>query len=101
MKLTLVSAAALVLVDGTAVCAQPAEFDHRDGRHGQQAGEAHRWARGQTLPSTYRDQSLRVDYRSNHLRRPHAGRRWVRVDNDNFAEMSLSTGRIYQIVPRR
>ena len=106
MKLILVSTAALVLVGGTAVCAQPQESNRRDQQseqrdvqHGQQSRESHHWTRGQTLPSSYRTPSAYVDYRSNHLSRPHAGRRWVKVDNDNFAEMSLSTGHIYQIIP--
>jgi Ni/Co efflux regulator RcnB len=111
MKLILVSAAALTLVGGTAVSAQQVAPDHRgqqqsDHRGQQQSDQRvtpgweapHHWARGQTLPDHYRTSDNYVDYRSNHLRRPHAGRRWVKVDNDNFAEVSLTTGIIYQII---
>ncbi len=109
MKLVLVTAAALTLVGGTAVNAQPVSPDHRgqqqsDQRGAPQARDAapsHHWARGQTLPSGYRTSGHYVDYKSNHLRRPHAGRRWVKVDNDNFAEVSLATGVIYQIIGSR
>ncbi len=50
------------------------------------------------MPTNYRASNNYVDYKSNHLRAPHAGRRWVKVDNDNYAEMSLTTGLIYQII---
>jgi Ni/Co efflux regulator RcnB len=107
MKLVLVSAAVLVLVGGTAVCAQPAP-DHRNQQQSDQRGAqhapeatAHHWARGQNLPASYRAPSAYVDYKSNHLSRPHTGRRWVKVDNDNFAEMSVKTGHIYQISGHR
>jgi Ni/Co efflux regulator RcnB len=107
MKLILVSAAVLTLVGGTALSAQQVAPDHRgqqqseqrDGRQGQDANR--HWARGQTLPDSYRSSGNYVDYRSNHLRRPHAGRRWVKVDNGRFAEVSPTTGLIYQIIAGR
>lgn len=109
MKLVLVSVAALALVGGTAAHAQPAGSDHRDRQpsvqrdapRSQEATTPRHWTRGQTLPAGYRTPSAYVDYRSNHLRRPHAGRRWVKVDNDHFAETSVATGLIYQIIGRR
>jgi len=100
MKLILVSAAALTLVGGTAVNAQPATPDQRGAPQAHGAETSRHWARGDTLPATYRTSSNYVD-KAYHLRAPHPGRRWVSVDNDNFAEMSLSTGRIYQITGRR
>ncbi len=97
MKIFLISAAALSLVGGAAI-AQP---HHDQGRHGQVQNQGHngghQWSRGQRLPSNYRTADHYVDYRSNHLRRPAKGRRWVRTDNGSFAEIALATGLIYSI----
>ena len=109
MKLVLVSAAALTLVGGTAVTAQPSasrsqpQSDQRIAwlRPARDAATSRHWARGDSLPAADRTSSDAVDYRSNHLRRPRAGRRWVKVDNDNFAETSVKTGRIYKIIGPR
>jgi Ni/Co efflux regulator RcnB len=101
MKLVLVSAAALTLVGGTAVTAQPSAPRGAWHTPVRDAATSRHWSRGDTLPAADRTANDTVDYRSNHLRRPRAGRRWVKVDNDNFAETSVKTGRIYQIIGPR
>jgi Ni/Co efflux regulator RcnB len=94
MKIFLISAAALSLVGGAAI-AQPNH--HRDQGHDNHSQGGHQWSRGQRLPSNYRTADHYVDYRSNHLRRPAHGHRWVRTDNGSYAEIALATGLIYSI----
>lgn len=54
-----------------------------------------RWQRGHRVENWKRYQS--VDYRRHHLKRPPAGYRWVRADND-FLLIAAGTGLIASII---
>jgi Ni/Co efflux regulator RcnB len=125
MRRILSAALALSLLGGAGAMAQPG--DHHDNRGGQEQGrdqgrqdqgrdnhgadvsreahqrndqrrEAHQWARGERLPTTYyQNRSYYVDYRSHHLRRPPYGYRWVQVDN-NYALVAITSGLIASII---
>lgn len=58
----------------------------------------HRWERGNRFERwrNYRE----VDYRRYHLRRPPAGHRWVRVDND-YLLIAIGSGLIASIIAAR
>ena len=125
MKRLLTAALALSLLTGTAAMAQPDHrddhagydqrghdqrgpdqrgpdqrgYDHRGNDHRYDARQQHHWARGERLPATYyRDHSHYVDYRTNHLRRPPSGYRWVRTDDNNYAMIAITTGLIASII---
>ncbi|HSV03890.1 MAG TPA: RcnB family protein [Phenylobacterium sp.] len=117
MKRLLTGVLALALLTGTAAMAQPDRGDHPDQRYGQGAydqdrgaangyghrderyGSGHHWARGQRLPQAYyQDRTRYVDYRSHHLRRPSAGYRWVRTDDNNYALVAVTSGLIASII---
>lgn len=120
MKRVLSAALALSLLGGTAAMAQP-HGDHRDdnnGRYDQRHDQhynqgadrhddrhdnsrAHRWTRGERLPSNYySSRSHYVDYRRHHLRQPPRGYQWVQVDN-NYVMVALASGLISQIISGR
>ena len=113
MKRLLTGAVALALVAGTSAMAQPSHDDRGDRRSDQsysqsrgdgQGAEGYQrrgnhWARGQRLPQEYyRDRSHDVDYRSHHLRRPPAGYRWVRTDDNNYALIAVTSGLIASLI---
>lgn len=121
MKRVLSAALALSLLGGTAAMAQPHGHDdhgrsdrRQDDRHDQHYNQgagrhddrhdnsrAHRWSRGERLPSNYyRSRSHYVDYRHHHLRQPPRGYQWVQVDN-NYVMVSLASGLISQIINGR
>lgn len=131
MKRVLSAALALSLLGGTAAMAQPhghddhgrsdqrqddrGRYDQRqDDRHDQHYNRgadrhddrhdnsrAHRWSRGERLPSNYyASRSRYVDYRRHHLRQPPRGYQWVQVDN-NYVMVSLASGLISQIINGR
>lgn len=114
MKRLLTATLALSLLAGTAASAQPYgdrhdnngryEQDRHDNRgdRGNHYGQNHRWARGERLPSTYySDRGHYVDYRRYHLRQPPRGYQWVRVDNNNYALVALTSGLIASIIASR
>jgi Ni/Co efflux regulator RcnB len=71
----------------------------RDGPRNHRHDHGQRWARGQRLPREYyQDRSRYVDYRSRHLRRPPAGYRWVRTDDNNYAMVAITSGLIASII---
>lgn len=57
-----------------------------------------RWVRGHRVPAWQRYRA--VDYNRYHLRRPPAGHRWVRVDND-YLLIATATGLIASIIAAR
>lgn len=78
-------------------------YDRRDWRDDRRRDrwerqQHRRWARGQRLPPGYWDYG--VDYRHHHLRRPPAGYRWVRVDND-YVLAAIATGLILEVISGR
>ncbi len=63
--------------------------------HSRQA--AHRWNRGQYVPTSYRGRDRVVDYRRHHLRAPPRGYQWVRGDGDQVLMVALASGLIAAI----
>ena len=57
----------------------------------------HRWSTGQRL-GYYRNRYQEVDYRQEHLRRPHRGYHWVRDNDGDFILAAILTGVIAQVV---
>jgi Ni/Co efflux regulator RcnB len=107
MKRILTAAVALSLLGGSVAAAQPyghrndrqdSRYDNRSNYHDN--SRAHRWARGERLPATYRTRGHYVDYRRHHLRQPPRGYQWVQVDN-NYALVALTTGLISQLIAAR
>ena len=109
MRLVLVSAAALTLVGGTAVSAQPVGIDpggqreshDRGASASRDAAPSRHGVRGRTAQAGDRAAVNLVDDRPNYQRSPRTGRRWMKVDNDNVAGVSAATGAVYQIIGRR
>lgn len=124
MQRLLTAALTLSLLTGTAAMAKPDHGDHRNdqggynqdrehgyyrgsdrGDHhdnrefGRNGGNGHHWGRGQRLPREYyQDRGHYVDYRTYHLRRPPAGYRWVRTEDNDYAMVALATGLIASII---
>ena len=122
MKRLLTTALALSLLSGTAAMAQPGHYDHGDRRNDQGGynqdrdhgygrdhergyerdghhDNGHHWGRGQRLPREYyTDRSRYIDYRTYHLRRPPSGYRWVRVDDNNYAMVAITSGLIASLI---
>lgn len=111
MKRFIAAALALTLLGAGAAEARPGDGNGRgrDNQYEQRGRGADRawqpgdgrgqpnrgWSRGQRLPGGYHGQG--VDYRSERLRRPPAGYRWVRVGND-YVLMATSTGMIMEVI---
>jgi Ni/Co efflux regulator RcnB len=66
------------------------------GRAGFSLGY-HPWARGQRL-GYYGDRYQEVDYRSEHLRRPHRGYHWVRDDRGDYLLAAIAGGVIADVI---
>jgi Ni/Co efflux regulator RcnB len=103
MKQILIGTVAVALLAGSAASAQPYRAPQHDNHaqdqrlHPRAPARAHRWARGQRLPSQYRTRRYYVDYRSHHLRKPPRGYQWVRADND-YALVALTSGLIAELI---
>jgi Ni/Co efflux regulator RcnB len=55
------------------------------------------WVRGQRL-GFWRDRYGEVDWRREHLRRPHRGYHWVRDDAGDFLLVAIATGIIADVI---
>jgi Ni/Co efflux regulator RcnB len=63
--------------------------------------DTHRWARGEQLSYSYRDDAYRInDWRRYNLRRPARGQYWVSV-GDQFVLYSSRSGAIIMVLDRR
>lgn len=61
--------------------------------------QAHRWARGQRVPTQYRSSRYVVtNYSQYHLRRPPRGYHWVRDDNGNYLLVAITSGIIADLL---
>jgi Ni/Co efflux regulator RcnB len=120
MKAILTAALALsVVATAGAASAQPRHDDHRGGHtvvrhdppgwsrahqrfhggryHAPKGYYAHRWGRGERLPSAWRGRDYVVDYRHYHLAPPPRGYQYVRVGND-VVLTAIATGVIASVV---
>jgi Ni/Co efflux regulator RcnB len=57
----------------------------------------HRWSAGQRL-GYYNGRYQEVDYRQEHLRRPHRGYHWVRDNDGDLLLAAVATGLIAQVI---
>ena len=69
-------------------------------RHDRMAGNHRRWARGNRLPAAYYGRDRYVDYRRYNLRAPPRGHRWVKIDNNQYVLVAITSGLIAQVLWR-
>lgn len=71
----------------------PPPAAYRDVDYGYRA-----WRRGERLPSYYRNQYDRVDYRSRNLRAPPRGYHYVEDDRGDYLLVGIATGVILGVI---